>query len=258
MTITESASGLELGPATRKQLDLPLQPGARPTAHRPTGWQRRLLGQRSLGAALVAGAVLIAGCSRSSAAGTTSAGTATPIPSVGPTTTAPATSVAPTSSAAPAGPASGQAGSPSPVGPAGYLDDRSTAVAVIQSSFNAINRREFARAYSYWRQVAGQPSLPPFPQFAQGYADTQSVDLATGPVRSNAGAGQLYYSVPVTLVVRMTDGTSQTFVGCYALHLAQPAIQATPPYQPMVIESATVQQVANDADTAALMGQICH
>src|SRR5581483_8982233 len=31
-----------------------------------------------------------------------------------------------------------------------YIDDRSTATQLVRSYFNAINRREYARAYSYW------------------------------------------------------------------------------------------------------------
>jgi hypothetical protein len=34
---------------------------------------------------------------------------------------------------------------------ADYLDDRSTPEAVISSYYNAINRAEYARAYSYFR-----------------------------------------------------------------------------------------------------------
>ena len=122
-----------------------------------------------------------------------------------------------------------------------YLDDRSTAQELVRSFVNALNRHEYVRAYSYWRSDAAQ--LQPFDQFQQGYANTQAVQLTLGAVSSDAGAGQLYYSVPVILVSQMADGAQETFAGCYVLHLSQPAIQDTPPFQPLAIQSANVRQI---------------
>src|SRR5450432_751637 len=134
-----------------------------------------------------------------------------------------------------------------------YVDDRSDAVAVLRSLFNAVNRREYVRAYSYWE--AGAPQLAVFSQFQQGYLDTQSVLLTAGVVNIDMGAGQIYYSVPVALVSQLADTTIQTFVGCYTLHLGQPQIQAEPPFQPLSISAAQIQQVPNTANPAGLMPQ---
>jgi hypothetical protein len=132
----------------------------------------------------------------------------------------------------------------------GYVDDRSSPEAVIRSLYDAVSRREYARAYGYWEQ--GSPDLPPFEEFEQGYANTVSVDVTIGDVVGGVGAGQLYFSVPVRLVATISDGSAQTFVGCYILHLARPQLQATPPFQPMAIQRANVQQVTADADTDTL------
>jgi hypothetical protein len=148
---------------------------------------------------------------------------------------------------------SAQGHSPEP----GYLDDRSTPEAVISSYYDAVNRREYSRAYSYWEPAAAERELPPFDVFASGYADTVAVDLTLGDVGSGAGAGQLYYTVPVTLVASMSDGSIQTFVGCYTLHLGRPQLQAVPPFQPLGIQSASVEAVDNAAPTADLMAQAC-
>ena len=134
-----------------------------------------------------------------------------------------------------------------------YIDSRSGALETLQSLFNAINRKEFARAYGYWETSA---SLAPFNSFQQGYANTQSVQWSFGAVSSDAGAGQFYYSVPVTLRAQATGGL-QTFVGCYVLHLSNPGIQGAPPYQALGIHSASITQVANNADTNTLMAQAC-
>jgi hypothetical protein len=136
-----------------------------------------------------------------------------------------------------------------------YQDDRSTAQSVMQSYVNAVNRQEYLRAYSYWEP--GSPELPGFDAFAQGYATTASVSISEGDARMDVGAGQLYWRLPVTLVATMTDGSTQTFVGCYQLHLSRPQLQAVPPFKPMGIQRASVSQVDNDADTAALMQTAC-
>ncbi len=141
---------------------------------------------------------------------------------------------------------------PNTITAANYLDDRSTAVEVLRSLFNAVNRKEYARGYSYW-QVPAQP----FAQFQQGYQNTAAVDAAFGAPTSDVGAGQIRYRVPVTLKAQTTDGKTQFFTGCYQLHLAQPAIQATPPFQPLGIERALVKPAASETDAANQMAGIC-
>ena len=111
------------------------------------------------------------------------------------------------------------------------------------------------RAYSYWQSTA--PNLPSLDQFIQGYSATQLVTPTFGLVTPDAGAGQFRYTVPTTLQTLLSDGSQQTFVGCYMLHLSSPDAQATPPFQPLAIESANVKQVANDADTDSLTKQMC-
>ena len=138
-----------------------------------------------------------------------------------------------------------------------YLDDRSDPVLVLSSLFNAINRHEYLRAYSYWQNSGSSSSLPSFDQFQKGYENTTSVELSTGTVTPDAGAGQIYYSVPAVLKSKTTDGKQQTFAGCYTLHLAQPAIQATPPFEPLGIRSGDLSQVTNDANTADLLANAC-
>jgi hypothetical protein len=137
-----------------------------------------------------------------------------------------------------------------------YIDDRSTPQAVLTSLYNAINQRQYVRAYSYW-ETPGALGLPPFPQFQQGYANTQAVRLELGQMLEDAGAGQRYYAVPVTLISTTTSGANQKFVGCYTLHLAVPAIQAAPPFRPLAIRSAEIRQVAANANTTQLMAQAC-
>lgn len=138
-----------------------------------------------------------------------------------------------------------------------YLDDRSSPEAVLKSLFNAVNSKEYARAYSYWEDPETNPEVPSFDEFAAGYAETESVQVKFGEITGDAGAGQFYYSVPVVLTAQTTGGEVQTFAGCYVVHQSSPGAQATPPFRPMAIRSADVLAADNSADPAVLLSQAC-
>ncbi len=133
------------------------------------------------------------------------------------------------------------------------MDNRSDAVDLLISFFNALNRQEYDRAYSYWEP--GSP-VATFAAFQADYANTQSIIVTTGAVGGDAGAGQRYYIVPVTLQAATTGG-AQTFVGCYVLHLALPELQAMPPFHGLGIHSANIVQVTNGANADTLRAQAC-
>lgn len=138
-----------------------------------------------------------------------------------------------------------------------YLDDRSDAVQVIRSLVNAINRREYVRAYSYWEDAGISSEVESFDIFARGYADTRRVRLMVGAVLDDPGAGQLYYSVPVVMIARTTDGKTQTFAGCYVVHMPNPAMQMMLPFRPLSIRSAQVMQFPNNSDLDLLLARAC-
>jgi len=136
-----------------------------------------------------------------------------------------------------------------------YLDDRSGPTQVLRSLFNAVNRKEYVRAYSYWEPDS--PQLPTFNDFENGYANTDSVSILLGETLADAGAGQLHYRVPVALASVTTDSATQYFVGCYVLHLSQPAIQGVPPFQPLAIQNAQVASASSLADASSQLPHAC-
>ena len=140
-----------------------------------------------------------------------------------------------------------------------YLDDRSTPIQVLKSYYNAINRQEYVRAYSYWGQkgTSAKSQPPAYPQFAAGYSNTAQVKLTTGKASSEGGAGSVYTTVPVTLAVTNTNGSKDTFVGCYTLRQVNPKLFAAPPFTPTHIESAKIRKVAENKNAALLMEQSC-
>jgi hypothetical protein len=113
-----------------------------------------------------------------------------------------------------------------------YLDDRSTASSLIRSYYNAINRREYARAYGYF----DTPDRA-YQAFAAGYADTARVDLSLGAPVDEGAAGSVYSTVPVAIRATDAKGGQRVFAGCITTRQVQPAIQE-PPFRPIQISAA--------------------
>lgn len=121
---------------------------------------------------------------------------------------------------------------PAAAAPPQYLDDRSTPEAVITSFYNAISRQEYARAWSYYEDGQG---VPAFDAFVKGYSSTASVKVGFGQSAQEGAAGSTYWTLPVSLDAIDTNGKHTHFSGCYTLRLANPAIQAAPPFEPLHI-----------------------
>ncbi|MEZ5781083.1 MAG: DUF1176 domain-containing protein [Rhizobiaceae bacterium] len=116
--------------------------------------------------------------------------------------------------------------------PAPYMDDRSSAETLVQSLYNAIDRKEFARAWDYF---GDQKPAPDFATFVHGYEATSSVSVQTGPASEEGAAGSIYYQVPVAIRATNADGSVSGFAGCYTARLLQPANQE-PPFSPIHLE----------------------
>ncbi len=136
-----------------------------------------------------------------------------------------------------------------------YIDDRS-GVQIIASLFNAINRKEYLRAYSYWSQDSGVGKTP-FTQYAAGYADTEQVQVQVGSMTVDAGAGNYYTSVPVALTVQASSGAQRFYVGCYVYHQSAPANFGAPPFEPIELRSADVKQVTTSVEFPQQLAAIC-
>ena len=105
-------------------------------------------------------------------------------------------------------------------------------MAVIQSFYNAISRQEYARAWSYYTDGQG---VPKFDAFVSGYADTASVKVSFGQAEGEGAAGSTYWTLPVSLDAVSAKGKHSYFAGCYTLRLANPGVQAAPPFRPLHI-----------------------
>ncbi|MBY5999331.1 DUF1176 domain-containing protein [Tritonibacter mobilis] len=122
-----------------------------------------------------------------------------------------------------------------------YLDDRSSPETLLRSLYNAVNRKEYARAYDYF----STPPAKSLDAYQEGYANTANVELATGAVSSEGAAGSIIYSLPVAIRATDNDGKEQVFAGCYTLRLSNPTIQGTP-YNPLHIEKASLKPASGE------------
>jgi hypothetical protein len=119
-----------------------------------------------------------------------------------------------------------------------YVDDRSNAAAIVNSFYNAVNRKEYARAWDYF---GDQKPAKDIAAFAKGYENTNEVSVTAGNVASEGAAGSTFYYVPVAILSSNKDGSEQVFAGCYTARLVDPAIQAEPPFRPLHIEKGSLK-----------------
>jgi Protein of unknown function (DUF1176) len=123
-----------------------------------------------------------------------------------------------------------------------YLDDRSTAATLVKSLYNAVNRKEYARAFGYF----STPPARSFQAYVEGYETTRHVDVAIGTVTSEGAAGSMYYVVPVAIKSHNTDGSEKVFAGCYTLR-ARNAQSQELPFEGLRIEAGKLK--ASDASS---------
>src|SRR5204863_366843 len=126
-------------------------------------------------------------------------------------------------------------------------DDRTSQVDLLAAYYNAINRQEYTRAYSYWQTQPGS-----FDQFVAGYADTAAVQLLIAPPTNFQGAaGSSFVGVPTALIATRADGSQQTFAGCYTARASN--------VQPdgWRLFGATIAPVPNNPPVAPLLARDC-
>ncbi len=121
--------------------------------------------------------------------------------------------------------------------PPAYLDDRSDAAAIVKSFYNAVSRREYARAWDYF---GDQKPSATFAAFVKGYENTDLVQIVTGEPGVEGAAGSTFFSLPVALLATNADSSQQVFAGCYTARLGNPQAQE-PPFRGLTIERAELK-----------------
>ena len=122
-----------------------------------------------------------------------------------------------------------------------YSDNRSSAVDLVRSLYNAVNHHEYARAYDYF----ASPPAKDFAAFQAGYDHTTRVDVITGAVTGDGAAGSTYFTVPTAIKATDDKGGSKVFVGCYTVRAVNGAVQE-PPFRPLQIYKGELKPAKAD------------
>ena len=92
------------------------------------------------------------------------------------------------------------------------------AIANVVDASHARSARDYGRAYRLWSENGAASGQSP-QQFANGFADTTDVRVQAGdPGDEDAGAGQRYIEIPVTVTATHADGSRHRYAGSYVLH----------------------------------------
>src|SRR5918996_3494562 len=92
-------------------------------------------------------------------------------------------------------------------------NDRSDPVTTMSSYYDAINSKDFRRAYRLWE-------TPPssYERFESGFADTDRVRLLIEPTpRLEGAAGSSFAEISTIIVATTRSGKERVFAGCYTL-----------------------------------------
>jgi heat shock protein HslJ len=128
----------------------------------------------------------------------------------------------------------------------GPRDERNDPVATLAAYYDAINSRDYRRAYRFWESPSS------FEQFARGFADTDRVRLLVEPpARLEGAAGSAFAEIPTIVVATTRAGSERVFAGCYVLRRSNVRDNGWRIYR------AGISPVAASARVSRLLVQSC-
>jgi hypothetical protein len=125
------------------------------------------------------------------------------------------------------------------------------AVALLTSFYEAINAKDYKRAYALW-----ETGPRTFRDFASGYETTAKVEVfAQQPAAIEGAAGSLYAEIPTILISHGPDNREKLFAGCYVMRKSNlPQSSARNSWR---IYRATVYPVNNASRLANTLARAC-
>ncbi|MDN5568741.1 MAG: hypothetical protein L0G27_08375 [Paracoccus sp. (in: a-proteobacteria)] len=137
-----------------------------------------------------------------------------------------------------------------------YLDDRSTPQQVIASYYNAIQMRQFARAYSYRLRVVPDEAQDQLDQdyatFRADIAPVTDLRFRVGTGFGDAGAGTIMTALPVVTETTSEDGTVAVQSGCLLVKQVSPDAQDLVPFQPTRITQIGMEDSKDGFDATQM------
>ena len=120
-------------------------------------------------------------------------------------------------------------------------------LAALASYYDAINARDYRRAYSFW----DSPTTT-FERFARGFADTDRVRVLVEPSAHVEGAaGSVYADIPTIVVATTKVGSERVFAGCYVMRRSNVQDRGWKIYR------TDISQVPSSAGVSRLRAQAC-
>jgi len=129
----------------------------------------------------------------------------------------------------------------------GPQDDRSDPIVTLSSYYDAINSKDFRRAYRLWE-------TPPssYERFESGFADTDRVRLLIEPSpRIEGAAGSSFAEISTIIVATTRSGNERVFAGCYTLRKSNVRDMGWQIYR------ADVSLVPSSARVSRMLEQVC-
>ncbi len=150
-------------------------------------------------------------------------------------------------------------GFPTTAGQIPFYENQTDPVKALKSYYNAINRKEYERAYRYFFGTPNpSPDIaPPYDQFVQGYADTTFTTLAAGKVESEGAAGSLYAVFQAVVAATHTDNSTHVYSGCYIMRRINDGISPNPNDVLWHVYSAKLSEVPANSNVDQLLAQTC-
>jgi hypothetical protein len=131
-------------------------------------------------------------------------------------------------------------------------DNQTSPMSLLASYYNAINLKEYARAWEYWEN----PPDPSYEDFVAGFVATESVMLVINPPTSTEGAaGSVYVAIPALMSAVHTDGSRYNFVGCFTIrrsNLGCPGVE-----QIWSLFDAKVQRSPDNTTDVTILDLVC-
>ena len=125
-------------------------------------------------------------------------------------------------------------------------EDRSDPIATLAAYFEAINAKDYRRAFRVWETPSSS-----YEQFARGFADTQRVRFLIEPATAEGAAGSVYVSLPTIVVSTTRGGNERVFAGCYVMRRSNVRDRGWHIYR------ADVSQFPSSARISRLISQGC-
>ncbi len=134
-----------------------------------------------------------------------------------------------------------------------YFDNRTTALDVVRSYYNAISLGQVARAFSYTLHATPEEEAEQleadYQTFRDLYQDIVAVNLRYGTGFTSAGAGTEVTAVPVVVALRSSDGARSLHSACHYLVQLSPSAQDYIPFDPIRIDQSFFEAVYGAFET---------